>query len=75
MSILKELREMFKIGFLSDSAVKKFLHESGISPEREYQKEIAENTSKLRLETEESVEEMKKLRKALEQLADVVKDK
>lgn len=75
MSILKKLGEMFKIGFLSDSAVKKFLHESGINPEHDYPKEIAENTRRMQIESEELAEEMEKLRKAIEQLADAVKEK
>ncbi len=75
MSILKRLGEMLKIGFMSDSAMKKFLHESGINPERDYHKEIAENTKLLQIESEKNAEEMKKLRKALAELAEAIKEK
>lgn len=44
MGILKELGEIFKRGIISDSGLKTFLHESGISPKPDYQKQISENT-------------------------------
>ena len=75
MSILKKLREMLKIGFLSDSGLKKFIHESGINPDRDYAREIAENTKLLAIETEKQAEEMEKLRKALAKLSESIKEK
>lgn len=69
MSILKNLLETLKLGFLSDSSVKKLLHESGISPERDYKKEIAENTRLMQEQSERMAEELKKLAKAMEELA------
>ncbi len=75
MSILKRLGEMFKVGFFSDSGLKKFLHDSGINPERDYHKEIAENTKLLQEENEKMAKELEKLRKALKKLSESAKEK
>lgn len=73
MSILKSIADLLKIGFMSDSAMKKFIHESGICPERDYQKKIAQNTKKVQIENERFSQELKALKKALEELSQVFK--
>ncbi len=72
MSILKEFGELFKVGFMSDSAVKKFAEGSGIAPAKDYQKETAQNTSKLLEESKKTEVAVGELSKAIAELRETI---
>lgn len=76
MSILKKLGELFNVGFMSDSMVKKFAEGSGIVPAKDYKKQIAENMEDILEENKKTQEAMEELAKAISGLRDAAtKDK